>query len=230
MTNVDNDEIKKFDEFAEDWWDPNGRMKPLHQLNPLRLQYIKNHVDIAEKKILDVGCGAGLLSEAMARESAIVTGIDLSQEVIKVAKQHAETKRVMVDYQCTAVENIAATQQQQFDVVTCMEMLEHVPDPAAILQACADCLKPGGKLFVSTLNRNIKSYLGAIIAAEYLLKMLPKGTHQYAKFIRPSELTAWTKAAGLHFGGLQGITFKPFSDEYYLSKDVSINYMAYYEK
>lgn len=230
MSNVDLSEIKKFDEFSKDWWDPNGSMKPLHQLNPLRLNFIKDHADISGKTVLDVGCGAGLLSEAMARDAAIVTGIDLGEDVIKVAKDHAEIQRVMVDYQCIAAESIAQSHPEQFDVVTCMEMLEHVPDPAAIIKACADSLKPGGKLFVSTLNRNVKSYLGAIVAAEYLLKMLPKGTHEYAKFIRPSELTAWTKAAGLRFGDLKGITYKPFSDAYHLSNDVSINYLAYYEK
>ena len=228
--NVDLNEIKKFDEFAKDWWDPNGSMKPLHQMNPVRLQYIKAHADITEKNVLDVGCGGGLLSEAMARESAVVTGIDLSEAAINIAKQHAEKKRVLINYQCTAIETIAQSQQEQFDVITCMELLEHIPNPAALLKACADCLKPGGQLFVSTLNRNIKSYFGAIVAAEYLLKMLPKGTHEYAKFIRPSELTRWANAVGLQFGGLQGIRFNPFSGECKLTKDVSINYIAYYEK
>ena len=230
MNNVDLEEIKKFDEFAKDWWDPNGSMKPLHLMNPLRLQYIKDHTTIAEKKVLDVGCGGGLLAEAMARESAIVTGIDLSEEAIKVARQHADKKRVLIDYQCTAVETIAQSQQATFDVITCMELLEHVPDPGSILQACADCLKPGGKLFVSTLNRNIKSYLGAILAAEYLLRLLPRGTHQYGKFIRPSELSRWAKEVGLRFGDLQGICFKPLSNKFILCDDVSINYLAYYEK
>lgn len=228
--NVDLNEIKKFDAFSAEWWDPNGSMKPLHQLNPLRLQYIKDHTNIAEKNILDVGCGGGLLSEAMARESAIVTGIDLSEAVIQVAKQHAEKKRILVDYQCINVETIVKIQKEQFDIVTCMEMLEHVPDPVAILKACADCLKPGGKLFVSTLNRNLKSYFSAIIAAEYILGMLPKGTHEYSKFIRPSELTAWAKQVGLKLGNLQGIRFHPLSNDFHLSKDVSVNYMAYYEK
>ncbi len=228
--NIDINEIKKFDAFAQDWWDPNGSMKPLHQLNPLRLQYIKDHTEVAEKKVLDVGCGAGLLSEAMARESADVTAIDLSEEVIKVAKQHAEKKRVLVNYQCIAVETIAQLQKESFDVVTCMEMLEHVPDPEAILQACADCLKPGGKLFVSTLNRNLKSYFGAIVAAEYVFSLLPKGTHDYAKFIRPSELTTWATRAGFKLAGLQGVNYQPLSGNFSLSNDISINYLAYYEK
>jgi len=191
--NVDPHEIKKFNALATDWWDPNGRMKPLHQMNPLRIQYIKNHTNIAEKKVLDVGCGGGLLSEAMARESADVIGIDLSNTLIQVAQQHAQKKRVLVDYQCISVENIAQTHAASFDIITCMEMLEHVPDPIGILQACANSLKPGGVLFVSTINRTIESYLGAIVAAEYILGLLPKGTHQYSPFIRPSDLTQWAR-------------------------------------
>ncbi len=228
--NVDPHEIKKFNALAKDWWDPNGRMKPLHQMNPLRIQYIKNHTSIAEKKVLDVGCGGGLLSEAMARESADVIGIDLSDTLIQVAQQHAQKKRVLVDYQCVSVEQIAQTHAASFDIVTCMEMLEHVPDPMGILQACADSLKPGGVLFVSTINRTIESYLGAIVAAEYILGLLPKGTHQYNQFIRPSELTQWARQAGLKLGGLQGIRFQPFSQKWHLSHNIHINYMAYYEK
>ncbi|MCB1827298.1 MAG: bifunctional 2-polyprenyl-6-hydroxyphenol methylase/3-demethylubiquinol 3-O-methyltransferase UbiG, partial [Coxiellaceae bacterium] len=163
-------------------------------------------------------------------ESAEVTGIDLSEAAIDVAKNHSEKKRVLVDYQCIAVEEIALNNKEKFDVVTCMEMLEHVPDPAAILQACADCLKPGGKLFVSTINRNLKSYLGAVIAAEYVLRLLPRGTHHYEKFIKPSELNAWATHANLKLGGLQGIHYQPFSGNFQLTDDVSINYLAYYEK
>lgn len=228
--NVDPIEIKKFDDLSEEWWDPNGSMKPLHQLNPIRLQYIKDHAEIVEKKVLDVGCGGGLLSEAMARDAADVTGIDLSESVIQIAKQHAEKKRVIVNYQCIDIDTIAQSHQGKFDVVTCMEMLEHVPDPLAILQACASCLKPGGRFFVSTINRTLKSYLGAIIGAEYILGLLPKGTHDYSKFIRPSELTQWAKQASLQLKNLQGLSYKPFTNAFSLSDDVSINYMACYEK
>lgn len=228
--NVDVKEIEKFDNFAEDWWNPNGKMKPLHQLNPLRLQYIQNRIDLENKKICDVGCGGGLLSEAMARECADVTGIDMSEAVIKVAKQHAEQQRILVNYQCQTIEATATQQAETFDAITCMEMLEHVPDPASIIQACADCTKPGGKLFFSTINRNPKAYLGAILGAEYIFGMLPKGTHEYAKFIRPSELTTWASRAGLKLMNLQGVSYRPFSNTFSLTKDVSINYMACYEK
>ncbi len=205
-------------------------MKPLHQLNPLRLQYIQNRIDLENKKICDVGCGGGLLSEAMARECADVTGIDMSEAVIKVAKQHAEQQRILVNYQCQTIEATATQQAETFDAITCMEMLEHVPDPASIIQACADCTKPGGKLFFSTINRNPKAYLGAILGAEYIFGMLPKGTHEYAKFIRPSELTTWASRAGLKLMNLQGVSYRPFSNTFSLTKDVSINYMACYEK
>jgi len=228
--NVDPAEIKKFDDLSEEWWNPNGSMKPLHKLNPLRLQYIKDHTDISEKKVLDVGCGGGLLSEAMARDAADVIGIDLSESIIKVAQHHAQKKRIIVNYQCINIETIAESHKNEFDVITCMEMLEHVPNPQAILKACADCLKPNGQLFVSTINRNIKSYLAAIIGAEYILGLLPKGTHDYSKFIRPSELTQWAQQAELKLVGLQGVSYQPFSGIFKLSEDVSINYMAYYEK
>lgn len=228
--NVDKDEIKKFDEFAEDWWNPEGKMKPLHQLNPIRLAYIQQFVELTEKNVLDVGCGGGLLSEAMARESAIVTGIDLSESVIKVAKQHALKKRVMIDYQCISVEELAQDHLEAFQVITCMEMLEHVPDPRAILKACFDCLEPGGKLFLSTLNRNLKSYLGAILIAEYVLKLLPKGTHEYKKFIRPSELNRWASEVGFKLVNLKGLEFNPLQSHWSLSENVSINYLVCYEK
>lgn len=228
--NVDPKEIKKFEAFAEDWWNPNGKMKPLHQLNPVRLKYIQDRVDIGNKKILDVGCGGGLLSEAMARACADVTGIDMSETVIKIAKQHAEQQRVIVHYQCRAIETMATEHSNTYDVVTCMELLEHVPDPPSIINACARCVKPGGKLFFSTINRNAKAYLAAIIGAEYILGMLPRGTHEYAKFIRPSELTTWATRADLKLVGLQGVSYQPFSGKFSLSRDVSINYMACYEK
>jgi 2-polyprenyl-6-hydroxyphenyl methylase / 3-demethylubiquinone-9 3-methyltransferase len=209
---------------------PQWQHEAITPTNPLRLQYIQDHADITEKKVLDVGCGAGLLSEAMAKVSADVTGIDLSQAAIQVAKQHAEKKRVLVNYQCIAIEDLAETQPASFDVITCLEMLEHVPDPAAIIKHCATLLKPAGKLFISTINRNLKSYLGAIVAAEYLLKLLPSGTHEYAKFIRPSELNAWATRAHLKLADIIGVTYRPLSSQFTLSKDVSINYMGYYEK
>ena len=228
--NVDPEEIEKFSALAEDWWNEDGSMKPLHQLNPLRLKYIDDQADITNKKVLDVGCGGGILSESMARACADVTGIDMSEPAINVAKQHAKQQRIIVDYQCRTIESLAEVAPEQFDVITCMEMLEHVPDPKSIIEACAQCLKPGGKLFFSTINRNPKSFLTAIIGAEYILGLLPKGTHQYAKFIRPSELTTWASCADLKLGGIQGVSYQPFSSEFSLSKDVSINYMVYYDK
>jgi len=228
--NVDSDEIKKFAMLSKDWWDPDGPMKPLHQLNPLRLQYIKDHTKLNEKKVLDVGCGGGLLAESMARECAEVTGIDLSEEVLQVAKEHAHKQRLLIDYQCISLEEIALTKKGYYDVITCMEMLEHVPNPAQILQSCAQCLKPGGLFFVSTINRNLKSFLAAIVAAEYLLNLLPRGTHHYEKLIRPSELTAWARQAGLRLGHLQGISYNPLSGIFLLKDSPTVNYMAYYEK
>ncbi len=228
--NVDPAEIEKFSQFAEDWWNPNGKMKPLHQLNPLRLKYIQDHADVANKKVLDVGCGGGLLSEAMARACADVTGIDMSEAAIQVAQQHAEQQRVIVNYQCQTIETHAEKQAGLYDVITCMEMLEHVPDPKSIVDACAKCLKPGGKLFFSTINRNPKSFLAAIVGAEYILGLLPKGTHEYVKLIKPSELTTWASCANLKLVGLQGVSYQIFSSDFSLSKDVSINYMAHYEK
>lgn len=229
MINADQNEIAKFDHFAEDWWDPNGPMKPLHLLNPVRLDYIKNQADIKNKRILDVGCGAGLLSEAMAREGADVTGIDLSDAALSAAKAHAEEDTISVDYQNTPVETLAEQSPRTFDIVTCMEMLEHVPDPEQVIRACAQLTKPGGLVFFSTLNRNLKSYAFSILAAEYLLKLLPKGTHDYAQFIRPSELARWARNASLDLKDLSGMRYHVLKQSFNLSRDLSVNYLACYQ-
>ncbi len=226
--NLDPNEISKFNALAAKWWDPSGEMKPLHLLNPLRLQYIQEQVDLADKNVLDVGCGGGLLSEAMAKVGAKVTGIDLSDQLIKVAKQHAQSSGLSIDYQLSAVENLAPT--TKFDVITCMEMLEHVPDPESIIKTCQQLLKPGGWFFLATINRNPKAYLSAIIGAEYLLKMLPRGTHNYAQFIKPSEITLWASRVDLQLGGVKGIAYNPLNGQFSLSQDVSVNYLIYFQK
>ncbi len=226
---VDPIEIAKFSALANEWWDPNGPMKPLHQLNPLRLQYLQNHALLEDKNILDIGCGGGLLSEAMAGCGANVTGIDLSEELINVAKQHATMQTLLVDYRHVSSTELAAQLPQAFDIITCMELLEHVPDPAQLIRECSLLLKPEGVVFFATLTRNLRSFLGAIVAAEYLLKLLPKGTHQYEKFIRPSELTKWANQNHLTLKGLQGTIFNPFSGKFRFSKEISINYLAYFQ-
>ncbi len=221
--NVNPDEIKKFDALAEGWWDPKGPMQALHQLNPLRLAFVKKYTDLLGLKLLDVGCGAGIFSEALAKEGARVTGIDLSPAVLKAAREHAEAHNLPIDYQEVAIENFAPT--EAFDVVTCMELLEHVPNPAELISHCARLVKPGGLLFFSSLNRNLKSYALAILGAEYILGMLPRGTHNYAQFIKPSELRQWASAADLSLVDLQGIRYHPFQQNFSLSTDVAVNYM-----
>ena len=230
MSNIDPSEIAKFDAMAKTWWDPNGPMKPLHDLNPKRLSYIKNFADIHHKKVLDIGCGAGILTESMARESADATGIDMSEKAIYIAKKHAESEGVSVNYQRIATEEFEKTHQETFDVITCMEMLEHVPDPSSIIQSATHMLKPGGTIFFSTINRNVKAFLAAIVGAEYILRLLPRGTHEYNKFIRPSELTKWAKAAGLKMQNLQGMSYNPFNHTFKLTDDVSINYFMCFTK
>jgi 2-polyprenyl-6-hydroxyphenyl methylase/3-demethylubiquinone-9 3-methyltransferase len=228
--NVDAAELQKFAALAHRWWDPSSEFKPLHDINPLRLDYIDRIAGLSGKRVLDVGCGGGILSESMSQRGAEVMGIDLGDKALKVAQLHRLESGVKVDYRLVAVETLAQEQPESFDVVTCMEMLEHVPDPGAIVAACAKLLKPGGRVFFSTLNRNPKSYLFAVIGAEYVLQMLPKGTHQYEKFIKPSELSAWCRSAGLDVAGLCGMSYHPFSQRYTLGKDVSVNYLVHAEK
>ena len=223
--NVDQSEIAKFSALAHRWWDPNSEFKPLHAINPLRLSWIKSFVDLEGRKVLDVGCGGGILAESIAQSGANTCGIDLSEKALKVAELHALEVGANLQYRSIAVEDLAKEQPEQYDVVTCMEMLEHVPDPASVVRACATLCRPGGTLFFSTLNRNPKSYLFAIIGAEYILKLLPKGTHEYAKFIKPSELVSFTRQAGLEMIGMKGLSYNPLSQIYSLSDDVDVNYM-----
>jgi 2-polyprenyl-6-hydroxyphenyl methylase/3-demethylubiquinone-9 3-methyltransferase len=223
--NVDQSEIAKFSALAHRWWDPNSEFKPLHAINPLRLSWIKTFVNLEGKKVVDIGCGGGILAESLAQSEADTTGIDLSEKALKVAELHALEVGANLTYRAISAEDLAKEQAGQYDVVTCMEMLEHVPDPASVVQACADLCKPGGTLFFSTLNRNPKSYLFAIIGAEYILRLLPKGTHEYAKFIKPSELVAFTRAAGLEMLGMKGLSYNPITQVYSLNEDVDVNYM-----
>jgi ubiquinone biosynthesis O-methyltransferase len=225
MSNVDATEIDKFSELAHRWWDPNSEFKPLHDINPLRLDWIDQHADLAGKKVIDVGCGGGILSESMADRGAVVTGIDLGEKALKVARLHLLESGRKVDYRHIAAEDMAAQNPAAFDVVTCMEMLEHVPSPASIVQACAQLAKPGGWVFFSTLNRNLKSYAFAVLGAEYVLKMLPKGTHDYAKFIRPAELAGFARDAGLEVADLVGMTYNPLTRVYALENDTGVNYL-----
>lgn len=224
--NADPLELKKFSDLAHQWWDPTSEFRPLHEINPLRLDWINSHVPLAGKKVVDVGCGGGILAESMAKKGADVTGIDLSEKALKVADLHSLESGVQVRYELVAAEDLAARESGSFDVVTCMEMLEHVPDPASIVAACARLAKPGGRIFFSTINRNPKSYLHAVIGAEYILRLLPKGTHDYAKFITPAELAQFTRHAGLTVDALKGMGFNPFTKIYSLNSDTSVNYLV----
>lgn len=228
--NVSAEEVAKFDSLAFTWWDPEGPMAALHQINPIRMNFIHKHCDLLGLKAADIGCGGGLLSEALAQQKAQVIGVDASQDVIHVAKEHARTHNLDITYQCDTVEAVAGQQFNQFDIVTCMEMLEHVPDPASVVQACARLLKPGGLFFASTLNRNPRSFLLAIVGAEYITGMVPKGTHDYMKFIRPSELDNWARDAGLHMVDLRGIRYRPLRRDFVLSSDSGVNYLVAYRK
>ncbi|MCF6283233.1 MAG: bifunctional 2-polyprenyl-6-hydroxyphenol methylase/3-demethylubiquinol 3-O-methyltransferase UbiG [Candidatus Polarisedimenticolaceae bacterium] len=223
--NVDQAEIRKFEELASRWWDPESEFKPLHQINPLRLEYINKRVALAGKTVLDVGCGGGILAESMAEKGATVTGLDMGEAPLKVAELHLLESGLEVDYICRPVEELAEQQPASFDVVTCMEMLEHVPDPSSVIRACATLVKPGGHVFFSTLNRNPKSYLFAIVGAEYLLKLLPKGTHDFAKFIRPSEMGEWIRQVDLELLDMIGLVYNPITKVYKLDADISVNYM-----
>jgi len=224
--NVDPQEIAKFSELAHRWWDPESEFRPLHQINPLRLDWIDQRASVRGKRVLDVGCGGGILSDAMARRGADVLGIDLSSKALRVASLHAlEANTPSVQYREVSAEALAAESPCVFDVVTCMEMLEHVPDPLSVVSACAALVKPGGWLFFSTINRNPKSFLFAIVGAEYILKLLPKGTHEYAKFIKPSELAGYCREAGLDVNEACGLEYNPLTRRYWLSGDTSVNFM-----
>lgn len=225
--NADQIELQKFAQLAHKWWDKNSEFKPLHEINPLRLNYINNIAPLNNKRVLDVGCGGGILSESMYFKGADVTAIDLGEKALSVAKLHQLESGAKVNYRYISVEQLASEQPASFDVVTCMEMLEHVPDPAAVIAACAQLVKPGGMVFFSTINRNPKAYLYAVIGAEYVLNLLPKGTHDYAKFIKPSELSAWARQAGLNVSGLKGMSYNPLTKIYALSDDVSVNYLMH---
>ena len=226
MFNADPAELDKFGELAHRWWDPNSEFKPLHDINPLRLDWIDSAVGLRGKRVLDVGCGGGLLSEGMAVRGADVTGIDLSEKALGVARLHLLESGQKVDYRKVAAEQLAAEIPAAFDIVTCLEMLEHVPDPASIVASCARLVKPGGRVFFSTINRNPKAYLFAVIGAEYVLQMLPKGTHDFARFIKPSELARWCKQSGLEPDEVVGMTYNPLTGCYALGRDTSVNYLV----
>ena len=231
IDNVDAAEIAKFEALARRWWDRNSEFKPLHDINPLRSNFIDRCSPVAGKKLLDVGCGGGILCESMTQRGAIVTGIDMGEAPLAVAKLHCLENQLTIDYRHTTAETLAEEQPANYDIVTCLEMLEHVPCPRSVVQACADLTKPGGDLYFSTINRNPKSYLFAIIGAEYVLKLLPKGTHDYEKFIKPSELSQWLRGAHLELQEITGMTYNPFTQKYRLSsKDVSVNYLIHAKK
>ena len=226
--NVDPSEVAKFEALANRWWDKNSEFKPLHDINPLRSNYIDLHAGVAGKKILDVGCGGGILAEGLAQRGGEVSGIDMGEAPLEIAKLHALESGVEVNYQRITAEELAEQQPESFDVVTCLEMLEHVPDPASVIQACAKLCKPGGHVFFSTINRNPKAYALAVVGAEYVLNMLPKGTHEYSKFIRPSELSNWIRQADLSLQNMTGLTYNPITKSYKLNPhDVDVNYMVH---
>jgi len=228
--NVDPAEIAKFEALASRWWDPHSEFKPLHDINPLRLKFINDRAGLAGKNVLDVGCGGGILSESMAALGARVTGIDMGEAPLAVAKLHLKESGLRVDYRRVSVEDLAREQPGSYDVVTCLEMLEHVPDPASVVKALGQLVRPGGHVFVSTLNRNPKSFLFAIVGAEYVLNMLPRGTHEYMKFIKPSELEAWQRAAGLRLRELTGMHYNPITRRYSLGPGVDVNYLAWSQR
>lgn len=230
QANIDPIEVAKFSKSAAHWWDLNGEFKMLHELNPLRLEFITQRSSLSGKNVIDIGCGGGILTESMAKIGATVTGIDMSEAALSVAQLHLHESNLKVEYIHTTAERIAAERPGQYDVVTCMEMLEHVPDPISIIRACATLVKPGGQIFLSTLNRNLKSYLFAIVGAEYVLKLLPHGTHDFSKFIRPSELSEWSRKAGLTMKEMMGIHYNPLTKKFKLNEDVSVNYLVWLKK
>ncbi|ROQ19975.1 3-demethylubiquinone-9 3-methyltransferase [Marinimicrobium koreense] len=228
MSNVDAAEVAKFEALASRWWDRESEFKPLHDINPLRANFIDEHSPVAGRKVLDVGCGGGILSEALAQRGAEVTGVDMGEAPLGVARLHAQESGLTIDYRQITAEALAEQEAGQYDIVTCLEMLEHVPDPASVIRACATLVKPGGHVYFSTINRNPKAYVFAIVGAEYLLKLLPKGTHDYRKFIRPSELSRWMRAASLELKTLTGMTYNPLTKTYKLDpNDVSVNYLLH---
>lgn len=227
MTNADPTELQKFSDLAHRWWDPNSEFRPLHEINPLRLDWIDRHAPLKGKRVLDVGCGGGILSESMASRGATVTGIDLSEKALGVAKLHLLESGRSVNYRLSSAEDLAGQEAGSYDVVTCMEMLEHVPNPASTIAACAALVKPGGHVFFSTISRNPKAYLFAVIGAEYILQLLPKGTHDYAKFIKPSELSRWAKAVGLEIDEIIGMSYNPITKVYSLGRDTDVNYLVH---
>jgi 2-polyprenyl-6-hydroxyphenyl methylase/3-demethylubiquinone-9 3-methyltransferase len=232
MSNVDYDEVDKFAVLAARWWDKNSEFKPLHDINPLRLNYIKEQCggSLEGKRILDIGCGGGILSESLALEGATVVGIDLAEAGLEVAKLHLLESGLDIDYQFISAEDLTETESESFDVITCLEMLEHVPDPSLIIEACSKLVKSNGRVFFSTINRNPKSYFFAIVGAEYVLNLLPKGTHNYEKFIRPSEIDSWARTCDLSVSSMIGMTYNPITKKYKLGNDVSVNYMSHYKK
>jgi len=230
LHNVDQDEIRKFERLAERWWDPGSEFKPLHDINPLRLEWVDRRAGLAGKTVLDVGCGGGLLAEAMAARGAEVTGIDMGEAPLAVARLHARNNASGPEYLRTSAEQLAAERPGSFDVVTCMEMLEHVPDPSLVVRACAALVRPGGQVFFSTINRTARAWLYAIVGAEYVLGLLPKGTHEYARFIRPSELDAWARGAGLDARELTGMHYNPVTRQYWLAAGVDVNYIAWHTR
>jgi len=228
--NVDDAEVAKFNALASRWWDPDGDFRPLHEINPLRLDWIRQHTELQDRVVVDIGCGGGILTESMARAGAKVTGIDMAENPLKVARLHQLESGADVLYEQRTAEDLAAERAGEFDVVTCLEMLEHVPDPAEVVRSCFELAKPGGHVFFSTINRNPKSFLFAIIGAEYVLKLLPAGTHEYQKFIRPSELDEWARAAGLEFQESIGLHYNPLTRTYSLGSNLDVNYLMYYRR
>lgn len=228
--NVDPVEVAKFDALASRWWDPDGEFRALHEINPLRLDWIRQHVQLSGTNVLDIGCGGGILAESMAAANARVTGIDMAEAPLAVARLHQHESDVEVEYKHTTAEELAAAEPGIFDIVTCLEMLEHVPDPARVVASCAELVKPGGHVFFSTINRNPKSFAFAIVGAEYVLKLLPAGTHEYEKFIRPSELESWARHAGLSHRDSIGMHYNPLTKEYSLGENVDVNYLMHFRR